>query len=138
MARIDYSIYTAGPYPALANVKWRTYPAGGASTGSGKRPVISNIDPAGGTLLHPTTPITLDITDEDSSFRRIILMIQFAGVPAPEVIYDGGGFSIAYATESTITPITDGIHFSLIRAGGWPAAPTFTPFAIDVTGLENA
>jgi len=137
MARIGYPVFTSNwGVPSDANVKRRVYTMWEGTVG--QPPVISNISPVGGTLLHPTTPITLDITDPDSDFRRIILMIQFAGVTAPEVIYDGTSFSAAYAAGSTGTPITDGIHFSLLRAGGWPAAPTFTPFAIDVTGLENA
>lgn len=110
----------------------------GEHTGTGAVPTISNITPPAGTLLRSDTHISLDVTDADSAFRRIILTIKFDGADAPEVIYDGTDFSTAYLAGSTRTAIPNGLHFDLVREGGWPAAPTFTPFAIDVTGLENA
>lgn len=98
-------------------------------------PVISNMSPASGTPIYPTTAISFDITDESGLFTAVIVMASFADGNY-EVIYDSAQFSNRYRT-STFAEITNGYQFVCRRNGGWPSAPTFKIVGIDRTGGEN-
>lgn len=98
-------------------------------------PVVSNLVPAPGTSIYPGTALQLDVTDNQGLFRRIILTAQFPN-GANEVVFDGATFAANYGT-STVTNITNGKRFFVRRAGGWPASPTLSAFAIDQAGNEG-
>lgn len=101
-------------------------------------PVVSNVSPSEATQLERGTPLSFDVTDDSGAFRRIILKVQFAGMPTREFAHDGDTFAPMYLAGSTRETITGGYRYTLVRAGGWPAAPTITPYAIDALGAENA
>lgn len=99
-------------------------------------PVVSNVTPIPGTPITPTTAIGLDVTDTQG-LRRVILTVAFPSVMlGEEVIHNGSGFAAIYSQGSTRTAITNGWRYSLVRSGGWPAAPVLTPYAFDVKGAE--
>ena len=100
-------------------------------------PSVSAVTPSVGSAITRHEAIAFDVTD-DGDFRAILLTVSFVGADAPEVIHDGTNFSALYSAGSTKTAIAGGFHFSLLRAGGWPSAPTITPYAFDTTGQENA
>lgn len=99
-------------------------------------PYVTNVVPSLVTPLFPHEAVSFDVLDPDG-FRRILVWASFVGQLAPELIYDGQTFTTLYAAGSTVSPITDGFHFVLLRTGGWPSAPTITPYAFDTTGQEN-
>lgn len=110
--------------------------AGGGSTDI-TRPVISNLNPTPGTPISTSQVISFDVTDNLGLFTRIIIIAVFG--TAQEVVHDGANFAFIYQNaSSTVTPITNGFHYTVLRSGGWPASVTFEPFAIDVSGNENA
>lgn len=97
-------------------------------------PSISNVTPAPGQLT-ATTPLGFDVTDDSGLFRRVIVLILYSGKPA-EVAYDGDAFLPYYVAGSSVASIEGGLHFSVKRAGGWPAAPRLKVIAIDRSGNE--
>jgi hypothetical protein len=108
------------------------------TTSSSIPPEVSNVSPSVGSQITPTTPISIDITDEPAGeFRRAVLHAAYSGLDWWEVIHNGDAFAPNYATGSSRTAITNGYRYSLLRRGGWPGSPTFTPIAIDTSGAEN-
>ncbi len=99
-------------------------------------PEVSSVSPPPGTLLRPTDAISLTVTDPNG-LRRVFLAAKFGGQDAYEVIHDGDAFALRYASNSLRIPIEGGYRYQLRRDGGWPGAPTITPFAIDTAGTEN-
>lgn len=123
--------------PVLRDQAWGTFNPFMASLPTPVPPVVANVSPAAGTEISPGSALEFDVTD-DSGFRRILLKASFDGIPGWELVYDGDAFDPRYSTSSAVSSIAGGKHFSLMRDGGWPAAPTVTPFAIDDEGAENA
>lgn len=99
-------------------------------------PTISNVTPAAGTAITPTTPVTFDVVDDSGTFRRVIVHVHFPATGAVEVVHDGDAFVGFYSGTSTRQAIAGGFRFSVLRAGGWRSAPTFKTFAIDTEGFE--
>lgn len=97
-------------------------------------PTVTLISPAEGTTLLPSTTVVVDVTD-NSSFRRVLLAIQFGGTGAPELAHDGDGFTTPYR-GSTREVISGGWRYTLARNGGWPAALRLDVYAIDAAGRE--
>ncbi len=97
-------------------------------------PVVTLISPSEGTTLLPSTTVVVDVTD-NSSFRRVLLAIQFGGTGAPELAHDGDGFTTPYR-GSTRENISGGWRYTLARNGGWPAALRLDVYAIDAAGRE--
>lgn len=98
-------------------------------------PAITNLEPTPGSTLQPTQPISFDVTDEGSGLSQVLLVIDFRGLAAPELAYNGSAFTAAYLFGSEVDVIADGFHFTLLRAGGWPAATfTLTPYPVDNRG----
>lgn len=102
------------------------------------KPVVENVSPPVGTLLGMNTPILCDVT-HPIALRRVLLTVSFEGKEqfADELVYDGTEFTAPYV-GSSVSPISLGVHFVLIRQHGWPGAPTITPWAFSVDGAENA
>jgi len=108
---------------------------GGGNSSGGNPPEVSNILPAPGTQIYATTPITLDVTD-DTGFGRIMLVAQFSNGDY-DVIHDGDNFAPNYSGSSTLVALVSGSQFSVLKAGGWRANPTFRVFAFDSAGNQN-
>lgn len=136
MARIDHDSFTAGGqgfYAPTVSVFML-----GSGDPAPTPPVVANISPAPGTTLQPGDLISFDVTDDSGAFRRILVAAAFGALPTRELVHDGDTFAPLYAAGSSRTAVEGGFRFVLRRAGGWPAAPTLTPFAIDTRGAENA
>lgn len=106
--------------------------------GSSSPPQITVISPTVGSSISYYTPLVIEVTDDLSSFARIIIVADFGGgTPIRDVVHDGTSFGPAYDSASTRASITNGFRYSIVRNGGWPSSPTITPFAIDSDGGEN-
>jgi hypothetical protein len=102
-------------------------------------PVISNISPTTITQIGPYQVLSFDVTDEEDSFKRIIIVAEFPTSKIKEIVFDGEGFGPMYANGlNQQQSIVNGYNFEILRDGGWPESPTLTPFALDTTGGENA
>lgn len=99
-------------------------------------PEVGHFDPAPGTAIARTGSVAFDVTDDSGDFRRIFIVAYFPATGACEVVHDGDGFRGFYAARSSRTMITGGFRYTLLRSGGWPAAPTIQTFAIDRAGNE--
>jgi hypothetical protein len=101
-------------------------------------PTITNFVPPINTDLDKMEPIQFDVLD-DLALGRILLEISFLGIDMPEPIYNGNGFTANYSNgENSVTPISGGFRFTVLRNGGWPSTQiTVTPYAHDTSGNEN-
>lgn len=98
-------------------------------------PAVSNLVPADGEQLEQTTPITFDITDADP-LVRVLLAAHYPNLGADELVFDGDEFTSHYATVSSVTAISGGFHFSILRNPVWPDIPTIRAWAFDTAGNE--
>lgn len=109
------------------------------TTAPGGPPVISNIvPPPSSGPIGKNTALSFDLTDPSGLFRDVIVLASFPGTNVDEVVWDGSVFAPFYNAQSSVSGIVDGMHFSLLRAGGWIASPTISVHAIDPSGQENA
>jgi hypothetical protein len=114
------------------------------STGSTKEtnpPVVSNLAPTAGTAISPNQAINFDVTD-DNGLRRVMVIADFPATGTSgairEVIHDGTQWGPNYnLAPNTVAAISGGSRYYILRNGGWPTAPTITPYAIDTSGNEN-
>jgi len=100
-------------------------------------PVVSNISPTVASAIQPTTPITFDVTDDNNSFVELLVIASFPSLNILEVVNMDGVFSANYQALSSRTSITNGFHYSVLRAGGWPASPSFIVKSVDSDGNVN-
>lgn len=101
-------------------------------------PVVGNYSPAPGTPIAKTTSISFDVTDETGGFRRVFVVAFYPATGISELIHDGDGFRGFYSSTSARRAIAGGFRYTVLRAGGWSAAPTIQTFAIDLAGNEAA
>ena len=101
------------------------------SGGSSGAPTVSNVTPPSGSrLTNKYAPVQFDVTDVDG-LASVFISVPMAG--KREVIYLSSEFSANYF-GSSITAITDGFRFVIVRAGGWTEAPLIRVDAIDTGG----
>lgn len=100
-------------------------------------PVVSNFTPAEGTPVSANTPIGFDVTDDQDSFRRIMVTAAFANLGVTEVVFDGENFVGRFASLSTRLSINGGYRFAIQRQGGWIGSPEIKVIAIDTSGNEG-
>jgi len=97
-------------------------------------PVITIVTPTPGQPITRQTVITVDVTDT-IAMRRVILYAVFSKPNAWEVIYDGESFGPAYSgPNNTVTTITGGWEFRVLRDGGWQQTPVLRVIAVDAAG----
>ncbi len=99
-------------------------------------PIVGNYSPLAGTPIAKTTSISFDVTEETGAFRRVFVVAFYSATGISELIHDGDGFRGFYSTTSARRAIAGGFRYTVLRAGGWPAAPTIQTFAIDLAGNE--
>jgi hypothetical protein len=107
-------------------------------------PVIANFSPTSGSTITRTTPILFQVTDLGGAIETVGLRLigyTYFGTGPAEVIFDigqsvGGGFVNPYITSSTLTGISGGAQFSILRDGGWPATVTLRIYVVDIYGNE--
>lgn len=98
-------------------------------------PITSNVQPTPGTPISSTTPVSVDVTDDQGAFRRVLVAVELDGLT--ELAWDGDAWLGHYAGGgSERTPISGGFRFTVLRDGGWPSSPTLRVFAIDLSGNE--
>ena len=108
------------------------------SSGDVTPPVVTIVSPTPGTGILRTQPITFDVTDE-TGFRRVMVLASFPSKGIYEVIHDGDRWGPHYdVSPNARTDIAGGHRFTVLRRGGWPAAPSILPMPIDVGGNEAA
>lgn len=98
-------------------------------------PVVSNMIPAAGTGIYPTSPLQFDVTDDSGLFTAVIVLASYPD-GSYEVVYDSAVFATKYRS-STMSIISGGFRFILTRVGGWPASPSIRVIGIDAAGAEN-
>lgn len=100
-------------------------------------PVFTNISPAVGSPVTPTTLVGVDMTDTDDDIALTQLAVIFLETGDHEVVYDSlaGTFSARYLNLSSRAAITNGFRFVVGRAGGWPLAPTLRVTTFDTSSL---
>lgn len=106
-----------------------------ASDETNDPPTVTNFVPADGSAITVNQAISFDVTDDLSSFRRIMILASFSSTSI-EVVYDGTAFRSYYTDLSTKTVIAGGFTFSIRRTGGWPSTPTIEIYPIDTSGNE--
>lgn len=137
MADLDGSVYVLPPVGSAGLLR-RLLPGAvyelGAALGEGEPPVTTLVSPTSGGV-DPTTPVVVDVTDPDSGFRRIFLVVVLGGEAF--LAYDGVKFRNGFEAFSTRSNITDGFRFSLRRNAGWRGAVSVEVYPIDDTGIEG-
>lgn len=103
----------------------------------GTPPVLSNLTPAAGTPVSPSTPLQFDIVDADG-FALIIPMVQLDDFSVPEPVARGVldadfAFEPRYASSTRIA-IVGGFRYTIRRTGGWTASPRLRTWAVDAFG----
>lgn len=122
------------------------------SPATGVPPVVQNLSPD--PILGPIgrmDVVSFDVIninpDDGFTFRDLVILAYYAGTDKTEVVFDGTVFTPFYNIGSTQEPVFDedvpsqsttgnGFTFTLVRAFGWPSAPTFFVHAFD-GGQEN-
>jgi hypothetical protein len=133
----DFRIYDA---VLTADEVWALYQVNPSADTTA--PVISAVSPTDGSAISRTQAWSFRVTD-NVAFRRTVVVVTLTDTGGTErgreVIYDGTEFAALYSAGSTKTTISAGtvFDFSIVRAGGWPFAPTFDVFAIDTSGNEG-
>lgn len=98
-------------------------------------PTVSNPTPTPGTTLGEFDTFGFDVTDA-GGLLRVFVVAVFPTLNVKEVVHDGTEWSANYS--GTRTEITDGYQFAgILRAGGWPATPTFVIYPVDTAGNEG-
>lgn len=107
-------------------------------------PTVSTFTPAVANWpIVANATVTIGVTLA-STLRDCWILAYFANTNLVEAPWDGVQFSPFYRAQSSLVlpgggyGATGVYTFSLIRQGGWPAAPSFVVHAIDTTGLETA
>lgn len=99
-------------------------------------PVVGNFSPAPGTPIARMAPVSFDVTDDSGELRLIFIVAFFPSTGVTEVVHDGAGFRGFYAASSSRVMIAGGFRYTVLRSGGWLAAPTIQTFALDRAGNE--
>ncbi len=94
------------------------------------------------TIVSPTPPgpmgrneaVRVRVTDA-GTLKRVKLYVTMGN--EQYVVHNGYSFRPAYIQGSTMTEITNGFEYVLLRSGGWLAAPTFEVWALDIAGNER-
>lgn len=97
------------------------------------------LTPDVGSPILSTDPVVFDLTDATETLTSVLIAVRHdTGVI--ELAHDGTNFTSFYLSGSTRTVITDGYHYSLVRAGGWADTKVVVsafPFAGTGVGLIN-
>jgi hypothetical protein len=108
-------------------------PAGGPSDTT--PPDVFDFQPAPGTRIGRSQPISFSVTDGSGSFALIFISAAYPGVE--EVVFDGTSFRAPYNGSPSPAAIAGGYRFTVTRAGGWPARPTIRTIPVDAAGNKR-
>lgn len=91
---------------------------------------FGSFSPATGVTITTTDALHFTVTGVRDARLGLALGVLFAGSMTPEFVYDGTAFTPMYAAGSSCVVNDNTAAVTLVRAGGWPAAPTLTAFTI--------
>jgi hypothetical protein len=103
-------------------------------------PTTTLVSPSSGSTLSVDTPVIVDVTDVDSGFARILVVVVIAPTASSGVAllaHDGVAFRPGFRDYSTRTVITGGFRYSIRRDVGWADPIRIEVYAIDDTGNEG-
>lgn len=108
-------------------------------------PIIENVTPAPGQLTgmsiaqRAATNIEFDVTDLSPGLRKVIVWAKLENDAQTVVVYDGNALRYPYlGAQSSVTQITNGLHFSIRPVNGWTSdIEELTVTAIDRAGNEE-
>lgn len=115
--------------------------AGPGSGGADPTPPAAVIvSPVEGAAVTPNTALVVRVTDATGNLLRVMIVARFpngdeelVGVASPE----GFRYTARYS-GSSLSGVTGGADFSVVRTGGWQQAPTLDVYAVDEAGnLES-
>jgi phage baseplate assembly protein W len=93
-------------------------------------PVVDDVLPNVDSAVSENTILQFSVTDADNNLVRIAVNAIYSSGDQ-EVVYDGSAFAARYLANSTLSAITNGYRFRVLRAGKWPEAPMLRVLAID-------
>jgi hypothetical protein len=117
-------------------VLYNPWPDVGIPTGPSDivAPVVDNFVPVAGTQIAASDSIAFDVTDDQGSFARIFVGVEFVQSGDQEIAHDGTTFTGRYVQASTRVAIANGYRYTLRRLGGWTSAPKIRVWPIDTAG----
>lgn len=95
-------------------------------------PAISNISPSAG-AISKSQYLQLDVTCA-TSIGRVIITAEFPGIPTEELVMSANAYTTSYATNGTVTAITNGYRYRFLRNPCWPDAINLHVFAVNTSG----
>jgi len=155
MADVDADLWDVGTFSAVPasgstacvwNVE--TFGSFTASTGgaclwpvgdiaaSGIAPVIQNVSPAASTEIEALTPVEFDVLDLDPGLRLVLITLKYENSGNTLLIFNGVNFVSPFsAGTSSVSAITNGLHFSILPSGGWAGnIEELFVYAVDTAG----
>lgn len=83
--------------------------------------VVDNFTPTAGTALANSDVVEFDVTDATQPLVQVVIAIRYPGIELYEVVYDGAQFTTHYSARfTTVSSISNGIRFTLLRNPVWP------------------
>ena len=82
---------------------------------------ITNLDPPLAPAGFPrTSPISFDLASDGGAIDFAVLFVRFMSDVRQHVIYESDGFTVPYASASSVTGDgTETVSFSIFEFGGW-------------------
>lgn len=133
-----YATDSFGNQLASASLSWIFTPAPPPPSKDLTVPVVTIVSPSSGSPVSATTPIVLNVTDNENKVTRVIISIAFSGSDVQELVWNGVAFVGPYSGSSSSGVITNGLSFTLLRRGGWRGSPSVRVHAADFDGNEAA
>jgi hypothetical protein len=98
-------------------------------------PTLTVIDPTPvGSRINRFKPVTFKVEDDSGLLAQVLISVSLDDNAPDELLYDGTNFAPLYDKLSTVSAITNGFLFTVLREDGWIAQPTFRAFAVDLGG----
>lgn len=99
----------------------------------GTTPVVT-VTPTVGQPITRQSIITIDATSS-VALRCVVIYIAFSTPNTWEVVYDNQSFGPAYTgPNNTVTTISGGLEFRVLRDGGWQQTPSIRVIVVDAAG----
>lgn len=95
-------------------------------------PAVVNLLPSDGTITVGEV-VSFDVFDA-AGLVACVVLAKLPEITRYEVVYDGAVFGYQYE-GSTVTPITNALHFECVRVDGWPVGVTFKTIAVNTGAL---
>lgn len=85
-------------------------------------PSVQNVDPPPGVIVGEIQPISFSVVSPAPLFSTLVVTAEYPKLGIFETVYDGSALTVEYRNpQSSIVTVSGGYHFTLLRAGLWPA-----------------